>query len=252
MSDDHKRVRPGDPLRITARVWNKVVGGVATRPGFEFEPVPQARTNFVIRCKNQSGAPVPRWGVLAITGVAVEPTVDPTGAATQSFESQPAVIGVAAATGTQGQYVVAVQPIAAGEFGFAAVDGVVQVKLDIVSATHRFATPKAGSTEMQTAASGEATILWKQAGTGTGKWGLVRIGTGAGATIKWGKITGSALPSTSRTVYEWVPGGSPYQVTGSTYECLSQLGPVYASPTAPRWVVFTQAGTGYQIIAAEC
>ena len=186
--DPYKKAQPGERLRIPAVAWNRVLDMV--RPGADFlagEEFAYRKTNFQVYCRNDSGSAVGRWGVLAITGVTPVPS-GATGAATNQFETFPGVVGVLATGTTYSQFVVAVEPIAVGAMGLAAIDGVVQVKLDIVDVGHKFATPKAASTELKTAAVGEATILWKEPGvTGPGKWGLVRIGDGAGGGVRLGK-----------------------------------------------------------------
>jgi hypothetical protein len=71
---------------------------------------------------------------------------------------------------------VALEPIESGKIGRVAVDGVVPVKLDIVNENHKFARCTTSTSQMTTDWGGPALILWKESGTGSDKWGLVRIG----------------------------------------------------------------------------
>ena len=76
--------------------------------------------------------------------------------------------------------VIAVEPIAADAIGRVAIDGAVQVKLDVGHAEHQFARPKASTSEMQSDWGGPAMILWKPTGvTGPAQWALVRMGGGS-------------------------------------------------------------------------
>jgi hypothetical protein len=157
--------------------------------------------------------------------------------------------------------VVAVEPILAGNLGLVAVDGVVQVKLNVTNATDKFASPAAASRELTTSSSGQASILWKEAGTGAGKWGLVRIGAGAGGGgIKLGKITGTWTKAGTQTVFEHngsgsqvsVPTGSSGATAPATFTGVNRFATVAASGSAAKWVACGLVGDAWHLIAAEC
>jgi hypothetical protein len=225
--------------------------GAAAAPGDEFS---YRRTNFRVYCQNKTSGTVPQWGVLHIDGVMPTPSGS-TGTATEGFQSSPAVIGKTPTGTTNGSFVIAVEPIGADKLGMAAIDGVVQCKLDVIDASHRFATPKPGSTtELKTASSGEAAILWKESGTGAGKWGLVRIGAGSGdATggVKVGKITGTWTKGSTQTVWEYTAAGS--QASGSpSMTGVNRFATVNASGSAAKWVAVASIDSAWHLIAAEC
>jgi hypothetical protein len=256
MSDDpYAKAQPGEKLKIHATTWNQVVDlvkpGASAAPGDEFS---YRRTNFRVYCQNKTSGTVPQWGVLHIDGVLPTPSGS-TGTATEGFQSSPAVIGKTPTGTTNGSFVIAVEPIGADKLGMAAIDGVVQCKLDVTDASHRFATPKSGSTEeLKTASSGEAAILWKEPGTGTGKWGLVRIGAGAGAPgVKIGKITGTWSKGGTQTVYEYTGDGA--QVTGPSGPLsltgVNRFVTVTISGSAARWVAVASVDSTWHMIAAE-
>lgn len=254
MSNAFRRVRPGEPVAIAAAAWNRVIDQVVVRPQYEAAANGYPQTTFQVRIRNTSTGTVPRWGVLEIAGVLEMPS-GPTGPGAAAFQSWPGLVGAVPTTTAQGAFAVAVEPIASGQIGMAAVDGVVQVKLDIKDAGHRFATPKTGSAgELQTASSGEATILWKEAGTGTGKWGLVRIGAGAAGGVKVGKITGTWSKGTTETVWEYT--GSGVQTTGASGPLsitgVNRFATVQASGSAAKWVAVALVDSAWHLIAAEC
>lgn len=171
------RLEAGSKLRVSARAWNRAQDAadivLGARPGFEADGIqgPQAPYTAVL-CK--SSVTVARWGILAINGVETAPT----GPAGGQFASMPVLQGGTPTTGTMA-FGVAVEPIASGSIGRVAVAGVVQCKLDVVHADHKFAKAKATTEELQTDHGGSALVIWKESGTGAGKWGLVRLAAGS-------------------------------------------------------------------------
>ena len=260
MGDAFRKVRPGDPVSISATAWNRVIDQVTTRPRFDASTSPYPAINFQVRCRNSTSGDVARWGVLQITGVLETPTGATGGATgsmdagTMSFLAYPGIVGVTPTDTAGARYVVATQPIKAGEIGMAAIDGVVQVKLDVQSASDNFATVKSGSVEqMKTASSGDASVLWKESGTGV-KWGLVRIGAGSGGGVKLGKITGTWTKGGTQTVREYTGGGAqasgpsgPLSLTG-----VNRFATVTASSSASKWVAVANIDSTWHLIAAEC
>ena len=257
-ADPYAKAQPGEKLTIHATTWNQVVDLVrpsaAAAPGDEFS---YRRTNFRVYCQNKTSGTLPQWGVLHIDGVFPTPSGS-TGTATEGFQSSPAVLGKTPTGTTNGSFVIAVEPIGADKFGMVAIDGVVQCKLDVTDASHRFATPKPGSTtELKTASFGEATILWKESGTGTGKWGLVRIGAGSGGGVKIGKITGTWTKGGTQTVWEFTGAGvqatgpsGPLSLTGvNRFATVTVSG---TSGSSAKWVAVANVDSDWHLIAAEC
>jgi hypothetical protein len=167
----------------------------------------------------QPSVTVARWGVLAITGVAITPTGS-SGGATASFEEMPVLTGGTPSVTTTA-WCVAVEPIESGKIGRVAVGGVVQCKVEVDKADDKFVGCSGGG--LKTGVKGEGLILYKESGTGSGKWALVRLGTTA--TTEIDVITGVTLGSgglkfTKETVY--VIGKKtpkPADTTISTTDC---------------------------------
>jgi len=201
------RIEPGQPLRgaISARAWNRaqdaadlVLGAHAGTESVPGSPVLKPYTWAYC----QPSVTVARWGVLAITGVAITPTGS-SGGATASFEEMPVLTG-GTPSATTTAWCVAVEPIESGKIGQVAVGGVVQCKVEVDKADDKFVACKASTTELKTGVKGEGLILYKESGTGTGKWALVRLGTTA--TTELNVVTGVTLESggikiTKETVY---------------------------------------------------
>lgn len=125
------RLEPGQPLRgaISARAWNRMMDASDIVHGDQFSQSatgPQSgKVPYTwVYCK--PNVTVPRWGVLAITGVDITPTSS-AGGATASFEDSPVVTGGTPSASTTA-WCVAVEPIESGKIGRVAVGGVVQLK----------------------------------------------------------------------------------------------------------------------------
>ena len=188
---------------VSARAWNRaqdaadIVLGATT--GTFSDSGPAAKTPYTwVYC--QSSVTVARWGVLAITGMAITPT-GTAGGATASFEEMPTITG-GTPSATTAAWCVAVEPIAAGKVGRVAVGGAVQCKVEVDKDDDKYAACAAGG--LKTGVKGEGLILWKESGTGAGKWALVRIGTTAATELD--VITGVTLGTggltfTKETIY---------------------------------------------------
>lgn len=243
------RIKPG-PLRgqISARAWNRaqdaadiVLGDRYSQAGEPQADGPKPYTPILAR--NSTTGTVNRWGVLSVAGVVFTPS-GATGNATQQFQDQPVLSGGLPTGGSS--FVVAVEPIAAGKIGRVAVAGVVQAKINVVSESDTFATAKDGDlTQLSSASSGEVTILWKESGTGAGKWALVRFGAGGGSlklsrtTSVWEKGTTASL-----VVYGGTPGSEA--ATGETFNAFNNFGKVLSG----KWVMIGETADGQNYLIA--
>lgn len=222
MIDPRQHVSPGQRLRLAAEQVNSLNRMMRASHGGQMVSgglgaADPARN--IIYCKNDSGSDVGRWAVLEIGGVVIDPATDADHA--ESFQATPVVLGVEP-TDPAKPFVIAVEPIADGAIGRVAASGVVPVKLDVTAEADTTAASKAGSTGELKTGSGPAAVLWKESGTGGGKWGLVRFGGGGGgkqprlgtisatwtkgatATVTQIKADGAALsPTVTFTATNW-------------------------------------------------
>jgi len=211
---DFRKVRPGQPLRITAKAWNRVLDTVSTRPEFVGSEGAYGRINHVIQIKNTGSSTVSKWGVLSITGILNNPSSGASSLA--QFQDVPILQGAAPTNPTPGGFVVAVEPIAAGKVGRAAVDGVVQIKVaDIGKA------PGVG-------------VLWKGS-----EWALVRLQAG----IVRGTFSGSWAKGATATVTDAV-------LSSVTYTAKNYF--VSLTGTGTKACAIAYAGGEWILIAAEC
>lgn len=177
--DDFRKVRPGTPLRITARAWNRIVDSVSSKPGFVGEQAAFGIAPNVVLIKNVSGHSVPRFGVLGIDGVAIQPFSGANPSQQQKdrtaqFLSSPVLTGITPFSGTHSdRFVVLMEPLEDDAIGVGAVSGVFPCKVNITSTNHRFATVKNDDrTQLASASCGVIQLLWAESTTGTGKWAL--------------------------------------------------------------------------------
>lgn len=183
MSRKDGRIEAGQSLRtaVSAKAWNRAQDAadivLGQRAGFAAGGVQGPDVPYTsVLCRNESGADVAAWGVLAINGIAITPS-GPSDQSTKQFQEQPVIVGVTPTNATQA-LCVAVGPIKNQSLGRVAVHGVVQVKMEIQNASHTFARCKPSTQELISEWGGPAQVLWKEATPGGGRWALVRIGTG--------------------------------------------------------------------------
>lgn len=199
--------------------------------------------------KNTSGAAVDRWGILAITGMEIAPTATATDAATKQFQEMPVLTGSTPTTSTMA-WCVTIEPIANGKIGKAAVSGVVQCKVNVASATDTFVSCKASASELDGGLRGEGLILWKQSGTGTGKWALVRLGTGPSGVVL-GTISATWTKGTTATVTR--QNGDGTTISGSpTFTAKNYFATVPVVGSGTKRVACALVDNTWILIAAEC
>lgn len=179
------------------------------------------------------------WGVLAISGVVNDPTSGDSAAA--QWADTPVLEGAAPSDVPGAKFVVTLEPIKAGKIGRAAIDGVVQVKLDVESESDAFASTSGSTSMLSTGQSGEAAILWKESGTGSNKWGLVRLGTNRGIvrgtfTAPWSKGSTKTVTDAVNTMVTYTAKNYFASMTGSGTKACA------ISYVAGEWI----------LIAAEC
>lgn len=250
MGDPRQNARPGDPLRIAAEQINYLNSLMRASGGFTGQGLQgwQAGTNLVM-VKNTTGADVPRWGVLAVTGVEIDPSAGESQAT--AFQEMACVRGAVPAADTAGRFVVALEPIPVDGIGRAVASGVVAVKLDVANASDKFAGPKASTVAEMKSGSGPAEILWKQTGTGTGKWALVRIG--GRQPPRLGKTTASWLKNTTATIDLYEEGTPPTEAKNTSNPTLAGVMNKFADIGSGKWVMVSLASNGYwYVISAEC
>jgi len=163
MADQFKRVRSGEPLQIGAPTFNAMLDAAeAHRAGVRGQTSagPNLPNRDIIRVRNDSGAVLPRFGVLELDG----PVIDPT-ASGADFKSALWISGLAISTPGI-WYAVALVPLADGDTGPAIVKGLTICEVDFSDSSHEYANTEAGSDRLVSAETGTARIHWAVSGTG--------------------------------------------------------------------------------------
>lgn len=201
--DQFKKVSPGDPLAIPARVYNSMIDVISSRESI-LRGVPGASgagNNTVIPVRNDTGAALSQFEIVQLG----DPVHDPADAdKVGEFKVARCMIGETPAFSTDGKpfyaYGVMQEPAPAGEIGDCLVSGLTICKVEVEKDWHKFAIPVDGSVaNLKSAPYGDALIQWSS-GTagGAADWALVEIKTGI-PPVGWGKATA-----------DWAEDGSDY------------------------------------------
>lgn len=260
MARNNYRIEKGQRLSsaVSATAWNRaqdaadIVLGVQVGATGDVASSTSAPYQWVY-AKNTTGSLVPRWGVMAISGLEVVPT-NSSGGATAQFEAMPVLTG-ATPQATTTAWCVAVEPIENNKLGRVAVSGVVQAKVDIQSADATTVSAKPSSVaELKTAGkSGQGLVLWKESGTGSQKWCLIRLGGGGGEPVRLGKTTASWNKGDLATINLYPAGTPGSESRGSAAPTLANCVNKFADVPSDKWVIVAMAGNdAWYLIAAEC
>lgn len=176
------RFRPGETAReIPGRTWNALVEGeerdrakgranIRGPQGGEEGDNPGPSRVLV---RNNTSEEVPTGGVLRLVGVQFEPAVEP-----GCEYAGPLFTTETPAADNQDQHVaIAFEPIAPDCIGWATIPNACWAKVNVSDAGHTHAKVKASVAELESGTSGYP-IIWKETGTGAGKWAVVKIGGG--------------------------------------------------------------------------
>jgi len=257
--DPRQYVRPGDPIRLAASQINGLNRLLSSNGGYRGGPQSEIHTPYTWvygRFSPQSGpTSVPRWTPLAITGISVPPASDGD-IKTASYEQMPVVTlgnlneynAGGSITPTTQAWCIALEPVAASTICKVAVAGVVQCKINVVHAKHTFV--EVSSTGLRSSVKGEGFILWKEDGTGAGKWALVRMDVPQSVVVA-GTFTGTWSKGGSKDVTEAKTG----QLIRNVY---NPFGTVSAAAGVARQcaIAWTTSSRRFEhewiLIAAEC
>lgn len=169
MSGDLRKVRSGDPLRIPAGAYNAFIDAAQVARAIDADArrglLASTGSGDLVWVRNDSGADLPRFGVLGIAG----PIIDPgDGGNPDEFKRRTAVAGAAitAEAPFLGRFVVANEPIPAGRIGRAVIRGATPALVIVADEAHTHADTFADEQLLRSGFTGAARILWKEDGTG--------------------------------------------------------------------------------------
>jgi hypothetical protein len=224
-SDPRHNVLPGQRLRLAAEQVNGLNRLLRVNAGFGGSGIPSGPHAPYSWIYASSAAAVPRWGVKAITGMAVVPTNTDSDAETVQFQEVP-IATIDNPTSSTTAFCVAIEPIAANGIGRVAVAGVVQVRdEDLESLAIK-------------------SVIWKGS-----DWSLVMLGDGG---ARFGEVSSAWNKGAVATVTRLYPDGSEY-TPSQTFSALNQFATLAAPAEAgTRFVMCTLVETTWMLVAAEC
>jgi len=172
MGDALSKVQSGQPLRIPAAAYNAFVDVARLHQQNQTELAgagrPAARNPNLVLVRNDSGADVGRFGVLAISDSVFAPT-------DAEFKNRVVFAGVTPTASPHGRFVITAEPIKVGAIGAAFGAGVCPVQIDVTDDEHSQADTALSTTEhLESRHGGAAAILWRPGGTGL-QWAIVRL-----------------------------------------------------------------------------
>jgi len=186
-------VRPGQPIRISARAWNAIAD--ATNAHRERSLAELASRNApaagdqpadIILVRNESSLDRDRFDVLGISSPIIAPTDNE-----DEFKNRVVLAGVTpAGKAHRGRFVILQEPIASGAIGRACIAGVTVARIHTPPETSAIYTADVSGTEteyLEAIAGGAAQILWRELDSGT-VLALVRIGPPARGPF-FGKVS---------------------------------------------------------------
>jgi len=200
VADVLKKVKSGDPLKIPAQTFNTFIEVAQDYQARKFNTGQFPQRDFsqsgIVLVKNSTIYDCDRFGILGINGPVFSPTDN-----LEGFKNKVVLTAsVPSDSYHTGKFVIAQEPIRAGQIGSAWIAGVCPVQIDIVSGSHEFAdVAHDDMTALRSSYFGTARIIWAESGTGI-KWGIAHLGS----PPTFGSVRG-CFPARLRTWY-----GDPY------------------------------------------
>tara|TARA_R100000808_G_scaffold10526_1_gene27822 strand:- start:1506 stop:2237 length:732 start_codon:yes stop_codon:yes gene_type:complete len=194
--------------------------------------------------KNGTGADVDRFAPMGVSGINISPTDN-----SHEFQNNASITLRTPTDADAGAFVIAQEPIENGRIGRVMATGVSPVKLYIERATDVFADINAFVSDdgMLLTGQGHARILYKEAGTGTGKWGLVQFPGTGGATLWRFALTASLSSGSAGATIKNLDGDT---VTGS-FTVRDPEG-IFSTLTSGDTGLCLLSGDRYYVIQAGC
>ena len=192
-----EKVTAGSPLRIPAATFNSFIDAAQAVKDMQSKTsVQKKNTNSgLIVIENNSGGDLEAYDILGIDDPITTPTTD------ENRFCEYVAFGGSTPDETKhiAKWALLLEPVASGEVGRAAVNGVFPVKINVIDENHTHVEMSDGSSTLDSTFFGSAKILWKESGTGD-KWATIVFPV-SGEVFLWqatadassGEITGKML-----------------------------------------------------------
>ena len=214
-----KKVSKGSPLNIPAEAYNAFVDAANAHRGQTFSnsgPSKLTTRPGLVLVKNATGD----CGRFCILGISDSVCISPTENLSE-FQAGPVLVGETPNYSNHaGKFVICAEPIKSGAKGWAYLDGVCPVKVNVTDESCDFADPVHNIRNyLQTTYSGSAKILWRESGSGE-KWAYVRLSEKVRKHGLWRRTSDHEDPYKYNCAgYEWSNG--TVTATGTTAVCVN-------------------------------
>lgn len=238
-------VNPGDRLSISASDWNGMRRLVRTQGlgdglerGAPLLAVPGTSPTTAL-AKNVSATAIARGEVVKVGAPLILPTVN-----AEEWWTRLAVEVQHPTTLPAGTWLgVARTPIGVGRIGRIGVAGVVPCTLNVISASHLYASANAGDTILRSVPAGPHTIVWRETGTGTKK-ALVHLGGAVQVAEVTAWLLSASLISGAANRWEYVWEEVELHATNGWQTKSGGLSSAGGEPKAWNGVEATNNGSG--------
>ena len=186
MSDPFRKVKSGDPLVIPATAYNAMLDAAIANMRSQSKPSQvRGEQGLHVLVRNETGNALEQFEILGIEGPVFHPRNQ-----SNAFQQTPVLRGVVPKEKHKGKFVVLQEPVAQGSVARACISGltVARVYVEEPEDGKGYTAPKTCDIEkeesycLKSTASGGASILWIEDGTGL-KWALIRVGHGDTSTL---------------------------------------------------------------------
>lgn len=255
IGDEFKKVKQGDALSIPHDTWNCLLDVATLIKSRQHDQDTSVDIPNLVGTQvyiiNSTGGDLDRFTVVGLD----QPLVAP--ADNANAFAAPITFGGITPTlmDHAGKFAVLTEPCASGSVAAAVVSGVCVVMLNVVNEADQWADVDDGvSDDLMTGSAGSARILWKEAGTGAGIYGVVRISNRV-SSPRWGTLSnstgdnGTNVPTVTNATYV-------YQV--NDFETSAVVAGTDITKVGPAWnrMPGLLAGPGanclYQVVGGTC
>lgn len=202
MPDPFRHVVPGEEVVVPAEAYNAMLDAGQAERRRQLDRTSRTpdifRQGTIVRVKNQSGRALSRRHILGLSAPIFTPTQS-----LDAFQREVTFRGTIPDSSHRGKFAVLLDPIDVGRIGRAHVDGVTQVKVNVLDPGHTCCDVAPGDTHklVSMANGGSAQMLWTETGQAGEQWAIVRLGTNCRVCC-----TSSSSSSSSDTSHECPTG----------------------------------------------
>ena len=172
MADRFQKVGAGQPLEISADVWNQLIDVAQAAKQSQHDqssnnPATKRRAD-IVRVRNQTNFTFERFGIVGLQSPIIAPSQN-----LPEFKNE-VTFDVGLPDGSP-RFGVVIEPLQAGAIGKAVVAGVIATRIIVPDVAYACAVPIAGQhSGLVSVPHGPAQVLWMEA-SGATRWAIIRF-----------------------------------------------------------------------------